>query len=80
MDALGHPLVGDKLYGHGDEYFQRGADGELTAVDLAVLELPRQALHNHRIAFTSPGSGERIEVVSPLPDDLAEFLEDWDAV
>jgi len=76
MDAIGHPLLGDKLYGYGEEYFQRNADGELTAADLRALELPRHALHNHRLVFTSPRSGERVEVVSPLASDLVAFLED----
>lgn len=75
MEALGHPLIGDKLYGYGDEYFQRSADGELTAEDLRVLELPRQALHNHRLAFSDPRNEQCVEVVSPLAPDLAEFLE-----
>ncbi|MFN7922965.1 MAG: RluA family pseudouridine synthase [Bryobacteraceae bacterium] len=36
-------------------------------------ELPRFFLHAHRIAFTSPVGG-RVEVVSPLPEDLARVL------
>lgn len=75
MESIGHPLVGDKLYGPDEDYFQKAADGSLTDGDLAALELPRQALHNHRLAFRSPTSGERIEVVSPLAPDLAAFLE-----
>jgi 23S rRNA pseudouridine1911/1915/1917 synthase len=74
MEAIGHPLVGDKLYGYGEEYFQKQSDDALTRDDLAVLELPRQALHSHRLVFTSPTRGERIEVVSPLAPDLAAFL------
>jgi 23S rRNA pseudouridine1911/1915/1917 synthase len=74
MEAIGHPLVGDKLYGYGEEYFQKQSDDALTRDDLAVLELPRQALHSHRLVFTSPSCGKRIEVVSPLAPDLAAFL------
>jgi 23S rRNA pseudouridine1911/1915/1917 synthase len=74
LEALGHPLVGDKLYGLDEELFQKHADGELDARDLRLLELPRHALHNHRLVFVSPRSGERVEVVSPLAPDLAEFL------
>lgn len=75
LDAIGHPLVGDKLYGLGEEYFLRNANGELTETDLAVLGLPRHALHNHRLVFTSPSSGERLEVTSPLAHDLRAYVD-----
>lgn len=74
MEAIGHPLVGDKLYGYGDEYFQKYHDGELTPQDITTLELPRQALHHHRIVFTHPSRPERIEVKSALPADMAACL------
>jgi 23S rRNA pseudouridine1911/1915/1917 synthase len=75
MEAIGNPLVGDKLYGYDEQYFQRAADGTLTDDDLRALELPRQALHHHRLVFHSSSSGQRIEVVSPLARDLAAHLE-----
>lgn len=76
MDAIGHSLVGDKLYGLDEQIFQRSADGELTGEDLEVLELPRHALHNHMLAFRSPKSGEHVRVESPLAKDLARYLDD----
>jgi 23S rRNA pseudouridine1911/1915/1917 synthase len=74
MEAIGHPLVGDKLYGGDDSYFQKQNDGELTPEDVRALELPRQALHHHRLVFTHPRTSERVEVISPLAPDLAAFL------
>lgn len=74
LDAIGHPLVGDKLYGLDEGYFLRHSADELTESDLADLQLPRHALHNHRIVFTSPATGERVEVTSPLAPDLEEFF------
>jgi 23S rRNA pseudouridine1911/1915/1917 synthase len=74
MEAIGHPLVGDKLYGGDDSYFQKQNDGELTPEDVRALELPRQALHHHRLVFTHPRTHERVEVKSPLAPDLAAFL------
>jgi 23S rRNA pseudouridine1911/1915/1917 synthase len=38
--------------------------------------LGRQFLHATRLAFDHPMTGERVEVHSPLPDDLAGYLED----
>lgn len=75
MDAIGHPLIGDKLYGLDEQIFQRAADGELTPADDEVLELPRHALHNHMLEFTSPKSGERVRVESPLAPDLQRYLD-----
>jgi 23S rRNA pseudouridine1911/1915/1917 synthase len=37
--------------------------------------LERQFLHAHRLAFTHPVSGERLELTSPLPADLEAALE-----
>ncbi len=78
MEAIGHPLVGDKLYGYGEEYFQRYNDGDLTPEDIRKLELPRQALHHHRLAFSQPTTGERVVVISPLASDMATFLTERD--
>jgi len=75
MEAIGHPLVGDKLYGYDENLFQKAADGTLTEQDYRLLELPRQALHSHRLVFTSPATGRREEAVSPLAADLEQFLE-----
>jgi len=70
---LGTPVVGDKLYGPDERLLARGADNELTEDDLRVLELPHHALHaaEHRLkhAFT----GEELEFLSPLPEDLVRF-------
>jgi len=74
LAAIGHPIVGDKIYGYDDLYFQKSVADELTADDWRALELPRQALHHHRLVFRSPATGDRVEVVAPLPADLAEFL------
>ena len=77
LAAVDCPLVGDKLYGPDDRMLARAADGDLTAEDLQKLELPRHALHNHRYCLDHAITGERLELESPLADDLASF---WDAV
>jgi 23S rRNA pseudouridine1911/1915/1917 synthase len=77
LSAVGCPVVGDKLYGPDERMLARAADGELTAADLALLELPRQALHAHRYALEHPITGEPLDLVSPLPPDLSTF---WSSV
>ena len=74
LAAIGHAIVGDKLYGPDEQLFIRSAEDRLSASDHAELELPRQALHHHEVSFTSPATGQRITVRSPLASDLKAFL------
>ena len=62
FSALRHPCAGDLTY---------GADPALSA----HLGLTRQWLHAHRLGFTHPTTGERVEFESPYPQDLAYALE-----
>lgn len=75
LAAIGHPVIGDKLYGHDETLFEKSLERALSREELAGLGMPRQALHNHRVVFVSPSSRERVEVVSALPLDMAGFLE-----
>jgi 23S rRNA-/tRNA-specific pseudouridylate synthase len=75
LAGLGHSVVGDKLYGDDEQIFERAADGELTDADHERLLIGRQALHHQRLAFTSPATGERVVVESPLPAELQAFLD-----
>ncbi|MCU1431539.1 MAG: pseudouridine synthase [Actinotalea sp.] len=61
MAALRHPCVGDTTY---------GAD----PAQAARLGLTRQWLHAMRLAFEHPSTGQRLEVTSQYPDDLAAAL------
>jgi 23S rRNA pseudouridine1911/1915/1917 synthase len=70
LASIGHPLVGDKLYGPDEEIFMRNAAGEMTAEDRAALILPRHALHNELLGFTHPATGKRVRVTCELPADL----------
>lgn len=72
LSAIGHPIVGDSLYG--------GLRRRVPADIKAVLHLERPFLHAHRLAFTQPREGRRMEFTAPLPTDLLSVLEalpDW---
>jgi len=56
LSYLGHPVLGDTLY------------GKPKAQPVAV---PRLALHAKTLAFTHPATGRRLEFSLPLPADLA---------
>src|SRR5262249_61931411 len=61
LAALGHPVVGDKLYAHGEETFVRYCDmapGALSDAAIAAeLGMARQALHAARGTFPHPEPG-----------------------
>lgn len=62
MAAIGHPCVGDPLY---------GADPKLSA----LVGLDRQWLHALRLGFEHPATGRRVEFESPYPEELVHALE-----
>jgi 23S rRNA pseudouridine1911/1915/1917 synthase len=75
LAALGHPIVGDKLYGAGEALFMRACDEGVTPELLACFDgLPRHALHAHRLTFPHPTTRAPITVESPLPADLSAHL------
>ena len=70
LSSLGHPVVGDTLYGAPREI--RGArakNGE------ASLSLPRNFLHAAELELTHPGTGMQIALKSGLPKELQAFLD-----
>jgi 23S rRNA pseudouridine1911/1915/1917 synthase len=73
---LGHPLVGDKLYGASEELFMRACDEGVTPELLAAFDgLPRHALHAQKLIFPHPRTRELVSVESPLAPDLAAFID-----
>lgn len=72
MAAIGHPVVGDKLYGDDATLFRRYGRRALTDADRAALGLSRQALHSHALTFTHPTRGP-LRIESSWPGDLAAW-------
>jgi len=76
MAAIGHPIVGDKLYGAGEQLFMRACDEGVTPELLALFDnLARHALHAHRLTFPHPVSRLPVTVESPLPADLRDYMD-----
>jgi 23S rRNA pseudouridine1911/1915/1917 synthase len=68
LSAIGHPIVGDSLYGG----VHRRVAGDLRA----VTHLERPFLHATRLVFTHPSEERPMEFVSELPADLQRVLDD----
>jgi 23S rRNA pseudouridine1911/1915/1917 synthase len=68
LASIGHPVVGDKIYGPDERLYLRFIETGWTTELEDELILPRHALHSARLAI----EGEH-EWTSMLPHDLAEF-------
>ncbi|HLX57403.1 MAG TPA: pseudouridine synthase, partial [Ktedonobacteraceae bacterium] len=64
LKAIGHPIVGDPVYGSGS-IFRRAP-------------LKRQFLHAYQLSFTHPLTGETIELEAPMPADLQAVIDEKD--
>jgi 23S rRNA pseudouridine1911/1915/1917 synthase len=62
LDAIGHPVAGDPVYGTGTS--RRGPDG-----------LERLFLHAWRLELAAPGDGHLIRATAPLPVELEAVLD-----
>lgn len=71
LQYIGHPVVGDAVYGAGRE---RGISGTVRgwAAELAR-RARRQFLHAARLRFRHPDTGEEMAFEAPLPADLGEI-------
>lgn len=67
FSAIGHPVVGDTLY---------GAPRVAKVGSRALPPLERNFLHAARIKFAQPRSGEMVDVRAPMPNELAHYLRE----
>jgi 23S rRNA pseudouridine1911/1915/1917 synthase len=65
MASIGHPLVGDPVYGRAEK-----THGKL----LKDLGFHRQALHATELGFTHPVTKCRLSFTSPMPPDMQELM------
>ncbi len=77
MAHIGHPLVGDPLYGRG----RSGRPGGRHASSLPepqrsrLVGFPRQALHATALTFLHPANGEPVRFAAKLPLDIRALLD-----
>jgi 23S rRNA pseudouridine1911/1915/1917 synthase len=68
LSAIGHPIVGDALYGG----VHRRVPGDIRAVQ----RLERPFLHAARLVFLHPRDRRRMEFIAPLAPDLQNVLDE----
>jgi 23S rRNA pseudouridine1911/1915/1917 synthase len=76
MAWLGHPIVGDKLYGPDETLYLQFIEHGVTSEMLEKLLLPRHALHAERASFLHPGTQRPCTFQAQLPNDMKVFIEE----
>ena len=75
MQSLGHPVVGDTLYGAPraiQPAVRKGESGRPT--EESHLQLERNFLHAAHLEFSHPRTGKALAIDAPLPAELEDFL------
>lgn len=70
LQHIGHPLVGDPVYGRP----QKAVKGLPDAALDAIRAFPRQALHARRLSLVHPAGGDTVCFEAPVPADLESLL------
>lgn len=73
MAHIGHPLLGDGLYGSGHKSAKARLSEE---AQIALKILKGQALHAHVLGFEHPASGKALRFQAPLPADLSHLQQE----
>jgi 23S rRNA pseudouridine1911/1915/1917 synthase len=70
MTHIGHPLLGDGVYGAG---FKSSLSRLSNVARMAVKALKGQALHAETLGFEHPRTGKKLRFSAPLPEDLSHL-------
>lgn len=70
LSHIGHPVVGDPVYGYGQKWWKRHPLFE----DHMPVSINRQLLHARRLGFAHPDHGGFVEYESPIPKDMDYVL------
>jgi len=74
LASLGHPVVGDNLYGAPREIAPPRRKGAASSSNENPLQLERNFLHAAALEFAHPRTGDALSFVRPLPPELEHFL------
>src|SRR5262249_5029401 len=74
LAALGHPVVGDKLYGADESVFTTFCDDGWSEELEEKLGLARQALHAWEATFPHPRTGAPTTIQAPLAPDIEAYV------
>jgi 23S rRNA pseudouridine1911/1915/1917 synthase len=75
MAHLGHPVLGDPVYGGRGKKELSARAPQRSLADAVLACLPRQALHASELELPHPIDGRPLAFVSPWPDDFSRAAE-----
>ena len=72
--AIGHPIVGDQIYG-----YKKPANGFRDEPELQkiISNVPRQMLHAWQLELKHPESGEMLKFEVPMPEDMVSLIAEF---
>ncbi len=70
MTHIGHPLIGDPLYGRAARLPKSTPSGAAQA----IAAFPRQALHAASLSFDHPRTGETFNFSADIPYDIEALV------
>jgi 23S rRNA pseudouridine1911/1915/1917 synthase len=65
MSSIGHPLLGDGVYGGGNTRFEAEHRALITG----------QCLHAGRLRLIHPATGEHMSFEAPMPEEMQRLLD-----
>ena len=74
MASLGHPVLGDQVYGGVGSQLGGLNHQDMALAREALTLMPRQALHAKTLGFVHPATGETLHFDSELPADMRALL------
>jgi 23S rRNA pseudouridine1911/1915/1917 synthase len=84
MASIGHPVVGDTLYGGVAQLTEQTAAGSTRSARKKTeperLKLGRNFLHAAKLEFAQPLTGKPLQLEAPLPEELTAFLNRLESV
>lgn len=75
MSHIGHPVVGDEVYGNQNRFLGSLNRIGRNRIREVLRRVERQMLHAHVLEFRHPFSGEMLRITAPLPADFQNCLD-----
>ncbi len=78
---IGHPLIGDPVYGRAPRRQRNRRGSAISAEARAVMAaFPRQALHAFRLGLDHPATGKRLFFETKLPSDMESLINNLESL